>query len=179
MLLHHGKIPRYQISPCQNLLILPQKVGCRRLHLAALLFQLLNLVGYLVRFCLHIVQPGLHLLRCKRNGYLSAYASQRIPALQCRAGKKIRPLRNEQVREQRTVSIPPDAEKQTTSGGIIMKKRKYTHIQALLPEIKAMRTEGKTQREIAERFGFSCFPELRSRSRWSIPSWSSVNCSVQ
>ena len=28
-----------------------------------------------------------------------------------------------------------------------MKKRNYTHVQALLPEIKAMLAEGKTQRE--------------------------------
>ena len=35
-----------------------------------------------------------------------------------------------------------------------MKKRNYTHIQVLLPEIKAMLAEGKTQREIAEDFGF-------------------------
>ena len=35
-----------------------------------------------------------------------------------------------------------------------MEKRNYTHIQALLPEINAMRAEGKTQREIAEHFGF-------------------------
>jgi len=35
-----------------------------------------------------------------------------------------------------------------------MKKRNYTHVQALLPEIKAMLAEGKTQREIAEHFGF-------------------------
>ena len=31
-----------------------------------------------------------------------------------------------------------------------MKKRNYTHVQALLPEIKAMLAEGKTQREVAE-----------------------------
>ena len=31
-----------------------------------------------------------------------------------------------------------------------MEKRNYTHIQALLPEIKAMLAEGKTQREAAE-----------------------------
>ena len=31
-----------------------------------------------------------------------------------------------------------------------MSKRNYTHIQVLLPEIKAMLAEGKTQREIAE-----------------------------
>ena len=35
-----------------------------------------------------------------------------------------------------------------------MKKRKYTHVQALLPEIKAMLAEGKTQREVAEYYGF-------------------------
>lgn len=34
-----------------------------------------------------------------------------------------------------------------------MSKRKYTHIQVLLPEIKAMLAEGKTQREIAEYYG--------------------------
>ena len=35
-----------------------------------------------------------------------------------------------------------------------MKKRKYTHVQELLPSIKAMLKEGKTQREIAEYYGF-------------------------
>lgn len=35
-----------------------------------------------------------------------------------------------------------------------MEKRKYTHVQALLPEIRAMLAEGKTQREVAEHFGF-------------------------
>ena len=35
-----------------------------------------------------------------------------------------------------------------------MEKRKYTHIQVLLPEIKAMLAEGKTQREAAEYYGF-------------------------
>lgn len=34
-----------------------------------------------------------------------------------------------------------------------MKKRNYTHVQALLPEIKAMLAEGKTQREVAEYYG--------------------------
>ncbi len=34
-----------------------------------------------------------------------------------------------------------------------MSKRQYTHVQALLPEIKAMVAAGKTQREIAEHFG--------------------------
>ena len=36
-----------------------------------------------------------------------------------------------------------------------MSKRKYTHVQRLLPEIKAMVEVGKTQREIAEHYGFS------------------------
>ena len=35
-----------------------------------------------------------------------------------------------------------------------MEKRNYTHVQALLPEIKAMLAEGKTQREVAEHYGF-------------------------
>ena len=35
-----------------------------------------------------------------------------------------------------------------------MSKRKYTHVQELLPSIKAMLKEGKTQREIAEYYGF-------------------------
>ena len=35
-----------------------------------------------------------------------------------------------------------------------MKKRNYTHVQMLLPEIKAMLAEGKTQREAAEYYGF-------------------------
>lgn len=34
-----------------------------------------------------------------------------------------------------------------------MGKRNYTHVQALLPEIKAMPAEGKTQREVAEYYG--------------------------
>ena len=49
---------------------------------------------------------------------------------------------------------PPDVGKQTTSGGLVMKKRNYTHVQMLLPEIKAMLAEGKTQREVAEYYGF-------------------------
>lgn len=36
-----------------------------------------------------------------------------------------------------------------------MSKRKYEHVQLLLPEIRAMVAEGKTQRKIAEHFGFS------------------------
>ena len=35
-----------------------------------------------------------------------------------------------------------------------MKKRNYTHVQALLPAINAMLAEGKTQREVAEYYGF-------------------------
>ena len=35
-----------------------------------------------------------------------------------------------------------------------MGKRNYTHVQVLLPEIKAMIAEGKTQREVAEYYGF-------------------------
>ena len=35
-----------------------------------------------------------------------------------------------------------------------MSKRNYTHIKELLPTIQAMVTEGMTQREIAEHFGF-------------------------
>ena len=35
-----------------------------------------------------------------------------------------------------------------------MKKRNYTHVQVLLPEIQAMLAEGKTQREVAEYYGF-------------------------
>ena len=35
-----------------------------------------------------------------------------------------------------------------------MGKRNYTHVQKLLPEIEAMIAERKTQREVAEYFGF-------------------------
>lgn len=34
-----------------------------------------------------------------------------------------------------------------------MSRQKYTHVQALLPEIRAMIAAGKTQREIAQYFG--------------------------
>lgn len=34
-----------------------------------------------------------------------------------------------------------------------MAKRKYTHVQMLLPEIEAMIAEGKPQREVAEYYG--------------------------
>ena len=35
-----------------------------------------------------------------------------------------------------------------------MENPNYTHVQMLLPEIAAMMAEGKTQREVAECFGF-------------------------
>ena len=35
-----------------------------------------------------------------------------------------------------------------------MGKRNYTHVQALLPEIKTMLAEGKTRQEVAEHYGF-------------------------
>ena len=35
-----------------------------------------------------------------------------------------------------------------------MEKRNYTQVQALLPEIRSMLAEGKTQREVAEHYGF-------------------------
>ena len=34
-----------------------------------------------------------------------------------------------------------------------MKKREYTYVQMLVPEIEAMIVGGKTQREVAEQFG--------------------------
>ncbi len=56
-----------------------------------------------------------------------------------------------------------------------MSKREYTHVQALLPSIKAMVEEGKTQREIAEYYGFNkyvvkrllLFENVRSRFKGS------------
>ena len=35
-----------------------------------------------------------------------------------------------------------------------MSKGNYTHVQELFPEIEAMLASGKTQREVAEYFGF-------------------------
>lgn len=49
-----------------------------------------------------------------------------------------------------------------------MKKRNYTHVQLLLPEIEAMIAAGKTQREVAEQFGFkdkSVIKNLLKRQR--------------
>ena len=37
---------------------------------------------------------------------------------------------------------------------MIMGKRNYTRVQALLPEIRTMLAEGKTQRGVAEYYGF-------------------------
>lgn len=42
-----------------------------------------------------------------------------------------------------------------------MGKRSYTHTQILLPKIRAMVEAGKTQREIAEHFGFSSKEAVR------------------
>ena len=49
-----------------------------------------------------------------------------------------------------------------------MEKREYTHVQKQLPEIEAMITAGKTQREEAEHFGFKdkhVIKELLKRQR--------------
>ena len=49
-----------------------------------------------------------------------------------------------------------------------MAKRKYTHVKELLPAIQAMIEEGKTQREIAEHYGFDSklvVKKLLERSR--------------
>ena len=42
---------------------------------------------------------------------------------------------------------PPDARKwKCYIRGVVMKKQNYMHVQTLLPEIKAMLAEGKSQR---------------------------------
>ena len=49
-----------------------------------------------------------------------------------------------------------------------MGKRRYTHVQELLPEIKAMLSEGRSQQEIAEYLGLSdknVVKELLKRER--------------
>ena len=46
-----------------------------------------------------------------------------------------------------------------------MGKRNYTHTQVLLPEIRGMVAAGKTQREIAEHFGFSSKEVVRERRK--------------
>lgn len=49
-----------------------------------------------------------------------------------------------------------------------MQKRHYTHVQEVLPEIERMLQEGKSQREVAEHFGFKdkyVVKELLKRER--------------
>ncbi len=49
-----------------------------------------------------------------------------------------------------------------------MQKRNYTHVQEVLPEIEAMIKAGKSQREVAEYFGFKdkyVVKELLKRER--------------
>lgn len=49
-----------------------------------------------------------------------------------------------------------------------MGKRNYIHVQALIPEIEGMLAAGKTQREVAEYFGFKdkyVVKELLKRER--------------
>ena len=46
-----------------------------------------------------------------------------------------------------------------------MEKRNYTHVQVLLPEIKAMLAEGKTQREVAEFHDKQVVKGLLARER--------------
>lgn len=49
-----------------------------------------------------------------------------------------------------------------------MEKREYTQVQKLLPEIEAMLSSGKTQREVSEHFGFKdkhVIKELLKRQR--------------
>lgn len=49
-----------------------------------------------------------------------------------------------------------------------MSKRNYTHVQALIPEIEGVLAGGKTQREVAEYFGFKdkyVVKELLKRER--------------
>lgn len=49
-----------------------------------------------------------------------------------------------------------------------MSKREYTHVQVLLPEIERMVEEGRSQREIAEHYGFKdkyVVKELLKRER--------------
>ena len=53
-----------------------------------------------------------------------------------------------------------------------MAKRTYTQVQVLLPEIREMIAAGKTQREIAEHYGFSSktvVKQLLNRERKKIP----------
>ena len=47
-----------------------------------------------------------------------------------------------------------------------MSKRKYTHMQHLLPEIHAMLAEGKTQREIEQLLGLTGDRPVHSLLKW-------------
>ena len=58
-----------------------------------------------------------------------------------------------------------------------MTKRRYTHVKELLPVIKEMVEQGKTQREIAKHYGFKdkmvvkkLLERERKKSR-TIPKW--------
>ena len=55
-----------------------------------------------------------------------------------------------------------------------MGKRNYTHVQALLPEIKTMLAEGKTRQEVAEHYGFQdkqVVKKLLERERARQRNW--------
>ena len=72
----------------------------------------------------------------------------------CQHGLDLRQQRLNVCVNRFSMTRPPDVVCFPTSGGLVMEKRNYTRVQALLPEIKAMLTEGKTQREVAEYDGF-------------------------
>lgn len=61
-----------------------------------------------------------------------------------------------------------------------MSARGYTHVRNLLPEIKAMIASGKTQREIAEYFGFKSKEVIKRRTRTTqrtqASSWNQATC---
>ena len=55
-----------------------------------------------------------------------------------------------------------------------MKKRGYTHVQELIPAMQQMVAEGKTQREIAEYYGFrdkEVVREALKRARRKEVAW--------
>jgi len=55
--------------------------------------------------------------------------------------------------QKRTLRKKASYRKIKVMGGFCM-ARKYTHIKALEPKIRQLKEEGKTNREIAEHFGF-------------------------
>ena len=63
-----------------------------------------------------------------------------------------------------------------------MKKWDYTHVQMLLPEIEAIIGEGKTQREVAEHFGFKdkyVVKRLLKRPRaYPAQNWRGAACAA-